>query len=54
MGYMFYGCKKLKELDISNFSLNYRCDYGDILGRMGDCKITAKDQEIIERFKNKS
>ena len=54
MGNMFYDCKKLKELDISNFSLNYGCDYGDILGCMGDCKITAKDQEIIERFKNKS
>ena len=54
MGYMFYGCKKLKELDISNFSLNYGCDYGDILGRMGDCKITAKDQEIIKLFKNRS
>ena len=51
---MFSGCQKLKELDISNFSLNYECDYGGILGRMGDCKITAKDQEIIKRFKNKS
>ena len=54
MEYMFSGCQKLKELDISNFSLNYECDYGGILGRMGDCKITAKDQEIIKRFKNKS
>ena len=44
---MLYGCKKLKELDISNFSQHYGCDYGDIVGRMGDCKITAKDQEII-------
>ena len=51
---MFYRCNKLKELDISNFSLYSGCDYGDILGRMGDCKITAKDQEIIKLFKNKS
>ena len=53
MEHMLYGCKELKELDISNFSLNYECDYGNILGRMGDCKITAKDHEIIELFKNK-
>ena len=54
MGHMFYGCKELKELDIPNFSLNYECDYGDILGLMNDCKITAKVQKIIKLFKNKS
>ena len=53
MEHMLYGCKELKELDAPNFSLNYECDYGDILGLMNDCKITAKVQEIIKLFKNK-